>query len=164
MARNRSRLEDKGSCLVDIDGFTLIELMIVVVIVAILAAIAYPNYIEQVRKTRRSDAQAALMTVGQALERCYTEYNAYNHTNCALIDSSGSALASQYATTGEQYYTLSLDTLDSSTFILRATPIGDQINDKCGYLTYDHVGRKGVEKDVNGDGTAGDIEDVRSCW
>jgi type IV pilus assembly protein PilE len=49
-------------------GFTLIELMITVAIVAILAAVAYPSFMEQVRKSRRSDAITALNAVAQAQE------------------------------------------------------------------------------------------------
>ena len=51
------------------NGFTLIELMIVVAVVGILAAVAYPSYMNQVRKSRRSDAIAALAEVQQAQER-----------------------------------------------------------------------------------------------
>jgi type IV pilus assembly protein PilE len=50
-------------------GFTLIELMIAVAIVAIISAIAIPAFTDAVRKSRRSDAFAALSAVQQAQER-----------------------------------------------------------------------------------------------
>ncbi len=151
-------------------GFTLIEIMITVAIVAILASIAYPGYVSQVRKTRRSDAKAALLKTAQVLERCYTEYNAYDDTGCPAVQddgSGGSELASDYTSTESSYYILSAASLSPNAFTLTATPTGDQANDKCGNFTYDHVGRKGVSADVDGDGTAGhaaDPDDVKACW
>ncbi len=148
-------------------GFTLIEIMITVAIVAILASIAYPGYVSQVRKTRRSDATAALLKTAQVLERCYTEYNAYDDTGCPAVQddgSGGSELASDYTSTESGYYILSAASLSPNAFTLTATPTGDQANDKCGNFTYDHVGRKGVSADVDGDGTAGDADDVKACW
>ena len=50
-------------------GFTLIELMVVVAIVGILASVAYPSFMSQVRKSRRSDAVAAMSQFQQAQER-----------------------------------------------------------------------------------------------
>lgn len=50
-------------------GFTLIELMIVVAIIGILAAIAVPAYSEYVKKGRRSDAKAALLSLQLAQEK-----------------------------------------------------------------------------------------------
>jgi type IV pilus assembly protein PilE len=44
-------------------GFTLIELMIVVVVVAILAAVAYPSYQDYIRKAKRADAKEALLRI-----------------------------------------------------------------------------------------------------
>lgn len=58
-------------------GFTLVELMITVVILAILAAIAYPSYTNHVTRTRRSDAQVALLQIANQQERFFTECNRY---------------------------------------------------------------------------------------
>lgn len=60
-----------------IKGFTLIELMIVVAIVGILAAIAYPSYQNQVRQTRRSDAQIALNEIANMQEKFYSQCSQY---------------------------------------------------------------------------------------
>lgn len=117
------------------NGFTLIELMIVVAIVAILAAIAYPSYQEQVRKTRRSDGQSALMNTAQRLERCYTLYGAYNAAACTVAFP---------ITSDEQFYQVTQTALTASTFSLLATGQNDQANDKCGNLTYTNTGAKGV--------------------
>ena len=51
------------------NGFTLIELMIVVAIVGILAAVAYPSYTNYIKKSRRSEAVMAISQVQQAQER-----------------------------------------------------------------------------------------------
>lgn len=58
-------------------GFTLAELLAVLVIVAILAAIAMPGYAAHVTRTRRVEAQAALVEAMQLEERYYNEHNAY---------------------------------------------------------------------------------------
>ena len=62
------------------NGFTLIELMIVVAIIAIIAAIAYPSYSNYVYRARRADAQEMLMRVAAAQERYYTNMNNYATT------------------------------------------------------------------------------------
>ena len=49
-------------------GFTLIELMVVIVIVAIFAAIALPSYQYYVAKTRKAEAQAELLKLSERLE------------------------------------------------------------------------------------------------
>jgi type IV pilus assembly protein PilE len=65
-------------------GFTLIEIMIVVVIVAILAAVAVPSYQDSVRKTRRADAKEALTKAAAAQERYFFTHNQYAGTMAAL--------------------------------------------------------------------------------
>ena len=51
------------------NGFSLIELMIVIAIVAILAAVAVPSYQSSVRKTNRQDAREALLQFASAQEK-----------------------------------------------------------------------------------------------
>jgi len=58
-------------------GFTLIELMIVVAIVAILAAVALPSYNNSIDKSRRADAQSALLGFSQAMEQFFTANSTY---------------------------------------------------------------------------------------
>lgn len=114
------------------NGFTLIELMIVVAIIGILAAIAYPAYTSQIMKTQRTDAKDALLAAAHNLERCYTEYNAYNNAACPAVP----------ATSNEGYYSITVSALSASGYTLTATPIsGAVVNDaECKTFTIDNKG------------------------
>lgn len=59
------------------NGFTLIEMMIVVAVIGILGAVAYPMYTDQIRKGKRAEARAALMNLLQQQERYMTQRNVY---------------------------------------------------------------------------------------
>ena len=117
-------------------GFTLIELMIVVVIVGILAAIAYPNFTEQVRKSRRADCAGTLLQNANAMERHFTLNNSYM---------GAPALIQCPADGGNPTYTVTAPVNTAATFTLRADPVGAQAGDRCGALTLTHTGIKGVE-------------------
>jgi len=116
-------------------GFTLIELMIVVIIIGILASIAYPSYVDSVRKARRSDAQAVLVESANIMERAYTEFNAYNSASTALPFSVSPK-------TGTTYYNLSFSARTATTYIIRAIPTGSQTADDCLTLTLSSTGAK----------------------
>lgn len=134
-------------------GFTLIELMIAVAIISIIAAIAIPSYNDSVRKTKRTDAKAALAKAATLQERYYTENNGYTND---ITDVGGSA-------SEEGYYTLSSDTsaCASSCFVLTATVNagGEQaLDETCWTFTLDHTGRKASAT------KAGVANASKTCW
>ncbi|CAG0980613.1 Fimbrial protein [Methylophilaceae bacterium] len=68
-----------------IDGFTLIELMIVVTIVAILSAIALPNYSAYVQRGKIAEATSTLQELRVRMERYYQDNRTYaNGANCGV--------------------------------------------------------------------------------
>ncbi len=145
-------------------GFTLIELMIVIAVIGLLAAIAYPSYVDQIRKTNRSDGKAALLETAQVLERCFTEFNAYNNASCPAVNNADvTQLSAAYSNSEEGYYALSVAGLATASFTLSATPIAGQADENnagksntCGVFSYTQVGAKGV--------SGGSITDPTICW
>jgi len=123
-------------------GFSLVELMVVVFIIGLLVSIAYPSYVNQVTGAKRSDGQIGLMNASQSLERCFTEYNAYNHANCGFA-----------ATSPEGHYAIATVSA-ATTFTLTATPQATQVDPLCENLTLTSAG-------VQGETGAGTVDD---CW
>jgi len=124
-------------------GFTLIELMIVVAIIGILAAIALPQYSDYVTRSRRIDGQSTLLQVAQELERCYTQFSAYNNNSCSVVTAGA---VSQTSSEGDYLVTASGATLAASTFTLTATPQDEQASNDtdCTTLTLTHLGVQGA--------------------
>lgn len=110
-------------------GFTLIELMVVVAVIAIIAAIALPNFNEQMRKSRRSDALAQMGQVQLALERWRADCPTYAQN--AACTGTHPALPSA---TESPDYAFAL-TADAASYTLTATPRGKMNGDRCGVLT-----------------------------
>lgn len=132
------------------NGFTLIELMIVVAIIAILASIAYPSYVENTRTTKRTTAQSDLLKLSNFLERRFTENNSYlilNGTNdpisaATCSTSAGCTPALDLSITHDDY-NYSFSAAPSATaFVLQAVPQNAQESDKCGTMTYSNTGDK----------------------
>jgi len=111
-------------------GFTLIEILVVVAIVAILAAIAFPSYQEQVVKTRRADAEGALMSLSNAMERYYVQNNSYVG---AAVGAGGIFPNEAPLDGGTKYYDLSIPaaSLTATSYTVRAVPKNAQAGDGC---------------------------------
>ncbi len=62
------------------EGFTLIELMIVVAIIACLSMLAVPNLMKVLAKAKRSEAYLYLRTLAQAQKIYHAEHGKYTTT------------------------------------------------------------------------------------
>lgn len=134
-----------------IRGFTLIELMIVLAVIAILTAIAIPAYSQWVEKSRRQDAEAALVELANYMERFYSNNGGY-------VDAAGNAPTLPYTTTpkggSNVYYTLALTNVTETTYKLTATPKNSQADDPCGTLSITQSGVQGASGAMSAD----------ECW
>lgn len=131
-------------------GFTLVEMLIVLAIVSILGAIAYPGYLRHVVKTRRVEAQLALVDAMQKQE----QYRALHHTYVAFSSASTEADSRQFrwwlgsgpATSAYELEGRACEGQDISQCIeLRATPgtakVDSRFSDRdCGTLSLDSTG------------------------
>lgn len=130
-------------------GFTLIELLIVMTIISLLVGIAYPSYQQYLMKSRRADAQSALMDLAVRMEHEYAESYTYA---TAIISNTQSPAG---------FYTLSITQQDETSFMLQATPQNAQTADTtCQSLTLNHTGEKGITAGPEGEPTG----EIAICW
>ncbi len=121
-------------------GFTLIELMITVAIIGILSSVGYPSYMSHIQKAKRSEAQAALVSMATAMEQWRVENN-NDYTGVTVGTGDTSIFTDRVPTdgSGTQSYVLSIPTLTTGNYTLKATPVS---TDDCGDLTLDSTGVK----------------------
>lgn len=123
-------------------GFTLIELMIVVAIVGILAGIAMPSYQQHVIRASREAAQTELMQMAAVQEKIYL--NSSSYTAAAITatytgQSTGGLGISGSSADGKYTYGCVCNAQD---FAITATPNAGTPQAADGNLTINSTGQR----------------------
>lgn len=131
-------------------GFTLIELMIVVAIVAILAAIVYPSYQESVRKAKRAEGRSALLRDMQQQERDYSRMNSYT---AFTAEAPGNYRGYSGENATHPAYQISAVACDGYTIqaCVQLTAAPAFTDKKCGSLTLTSQGTQGATGEAPGE-------------
>ncbi len=129
-------------------GFTLIELMVVVVILGIVSVIAIGSYVNYTTEARRAAGKAMLLDLAAKMETYYTAHNSYAGATLKKID--------MPAMPKDGFYKPIIKQVTATTFTIEVTPQGRQADADagCGSLTYNQLGEKGV--------TGADL--ATDCW
>jgi type IV pilus assembly protein PilE len=145
-------------------GFTLIELMVVVSVATILTVIAVPSYLNTVRKSHRSEAKSILMDLAGREERYLATNGSYtnNITQLGFSVAWGQPVGSGYYTIASP--TITAATVSSATvaaapptYSITATANGGQSKDtNCAQFT---VNSSGVQTSLNSAAAAS-----TGCW
>ena len=134
---------------VNAGGFILIELMIVVAVLAIIVALALPSFLESVHRSRRSNAQIALVEMAALQDKFRNNNMTYTTTIGALP---------YPATSPEGYYQLSIANANATFYQVQAVPQGTQADDTdCSAFTLTSTNVKAAVDD-----SAADTTD--RCW
>ncbi len=144
-------------------GFTLIELLVAIMIVGILSAVAVSSYQDYTLRAQRADAKVVLLELAGWMERNYTAKGCYHQlvssandctvaTATVTVAIAGLSRAPKESTEATKRYTISIPTLSSQAYTLRADPEGADA--ECENLELTHQGTQ----TESGTGTVAD------CW
>lgn len=141
-----------GSPVSRANGFTLIEVMIVVAIVGILATIAVPSYQSYLRRGQLQDAFSQMSAYQLRMEQSYQDNRHYRDPD----DDDDDACARDVPTT--KYFTFSCETPTAQTYTLTATGNSGSLTD--GYVyTVNQAGDRRTTK------YAGSAQSpAATCW
>ena len=125
---------------IQVRGFTLMELMIVVAIVGIVSMFAIPSYQDYVQRAQRADGQITLVRLAQQQERYHSLNNTYANTLTQLVGTAS-------LDSDEGFYSISLANPSCTSgsyvgcFTISATAQGNQASDTdCTILTINQSG------------------------
>lgn len=119
------------------NGFTLIEVMIVVAIIGILATISYPSYTQYVTQSNRTEGQRELLRIANLMEQRFLDMRAYTN------DLRNLGFSNATYTTESGLYVIS-SVSDGTTFTLTADAQGHQASadSACDPMTVNDLGQR----------------------
>jgi len=126
------------------EGFTLLELVVVIAIVAILLTIALPSYRAYMLRVHRTEAVRTLLEVAGCQERVFASQGRYDTTRCLPDDL--------------DHYAIRMEPSDEAATLIYtawADPAGAQQRDPCGSLGLDQAGLRQA---------TGESVDAGKCW
>jgi type IV pilus assembly protein PilE len=134
--------------MLQLNGFSLFELLITLAIIGIVTLVALPAYTEHITHEHRIEAEIALENLAASFEQYNTLHGTYQN---ATLQSLGSP---EYVS--KNTYQLNIRTATDTDFLLNAVPCNEQADkDKpCGTLTLNSKGEKGITGQGN----------VSDCW
>ncbi len=141
------------------NGFSLIEMLVVIAIIGIIMGIALPSYNNSVKKNNRAVAKAELLDLANKQEQYYLDNKTYTTalsnlgysatlaydvggvTDKAIaVSDTRTAVAS---TATDRVYSIQIDSATASSFQLTAVPQLEQANDAdCANLTLTSAGQR----------------------
>lgn len=129
-------------------GFSLLELLIVMALIAILTSLAYPLYTSHLVKGRRNQAEADLLYLASRLEAFYSLQNTYQGASLPTLG------VNPY--TDDHSYQLNITSATDTNYTVTAGPLGQQAkaDTQCATLTLDEQGNKSVSGKLS----------AEQCW